>query len=262
MIFDATEYLSDVQRIDNNSNVRRVERGFSEFVARAAEVAVNTSLSKTPAIVELGIGGGGSHLTWKKHFSGAVYGVDLFDKTQQKKYSSDPEFGYYRDHFDRIAADTTNANHLLLQAGVTPLWGYNAYAESTALKVKQMHGEPLDFVLDDAAPFKGAMNGLLAAWKDHVSSTGAIVTETPFGNGTDEISNKSYSQCLDHCYELADQGMVLFDMSEYTKLRNPPLTGHIVSYLGFFATNFSNYNHLLEQYEHNIVAGKQNWKEF
>lgn len=260
MIFDSAAYLSDIQRTDNLANARRVERGFSAFVCQAADRAVNLSKANVPSIVELGIGGGGSHEMWKKYFSGAVYGADLFDKSKREVYNTELNYGHYRDNFDRIAADTGNAKNILDDIGVKTFWGMSAYHESTAIEIKAAHGEPIDFVLDDAAPGGGALNGLMAAWRDHIADTGAIVTETPFGNGTQEVFSKSQEEKLECCRTLAQQGMIVFDMSEYMATRDPVNTQYIVSYLGFFSPDYSNYNDLLTKYKHNIVAGKENWQ--
>lgn len=261
MMFDAANYRKCIMDIDNNiSNVRRVERGFAPFVIDTVQRVCELTSSTIPAIVELGIGGGGSQLNWKEYFGGAVYGVDLFSRSHREKYQTQPNFGYFRDHFDRIALDTDNANLRLLEAGIVPFWGQNAYSEETAIMVETAHGAPIDFVLDDAAPGGGALNGLMAAWRGHISNTGAIISETPFGNGTSQVFGLSTSERQAHCETLAAQGMIVFDMAEYAKLRNPPLTGYIMNYLAFYASDYSLYGNLLQKYEHNIVAGKSNWK--
>lgn len=261
MMFDAVNYRKCIMDIDNNiSNVRRVERGFAPFVIDTVQRVCELTSSTIPAIVELGIGGGGSQLNWKEYFGGAVYGVDLFSRSHREKYQTQPNFGYFRDHFERIALDTDNANLRLLEAGIVPFWGHNAYSEETAIMVEKAHGAPIDFVLDDAAPGGGALNGLMAAWRGHISNTGAIISETPFGNGTSQVFGLSNSERLAHCETLASQGMILFDMAEYAKLCNPPHTGYIMNYLAFYAYDYSLYDELLQKYEHNIVAGKSNWK--
>lgn len=261
MMFDAANYRNCIMDIDNNiSNIRRVERGFAAFVIDAVQRVCELAANTNPSIVELGIGGGGSLLNWKEYFNGTVYGVDLFSKLHREKYQTQPNFGYFRDHFERIALDTDNANSLLLEAGVVPFWGLNAYSEETAIMVETVHGAPIDFVLDDAAPGGGALNGLMLAWKNHISDTGAIVSETPFGNGTAHVFNLSSSERQSHCETLANQGMIVFNMAEYAKLLDPPHTGYIMNYLAFYANDYYLYDDLLQKYEHNIIAGKENWK--
>lgn len=261
MIFDSERYREDIMNIESNiSNVRRVERGFAPFVIDSAQRALELSASTTPAIVELGIGGGFSQLNWKKYFGGAVYGVDLFSRKHYDKYQTTLNFGYFRDHFERIALDTDNANLRLLESGIVPFWGHDAYSEETAVMVETAHGAPIDFVLDDAAPTGGALNGLMTAWRGHISNTGAIISETPFGNGAAEVFGLGISERQAHCETLADQGMIVFDMAEYAKLRTPPLTGYIMNYLAFYAHDYLLYNDILQKYKHNIVAGNRNWK--
>ena len=259
MIFDAEGYRASIMDIDNNiCNVRRVERGFAPFVIDTAQRALSNNTN--PAIVELGISGGGSQLEWKEYFNGSVYGVDLFCRDHRAKYQTELGFGYFRDNFERIALDTDNANIEMITAGIVPFWGYDAYTESTAVMVEEAHTAPVDFVLDDAAPGGGALNGLMSAWRSHISPTGCIVSETPFGNGTKHVFDMSTSVIQAHCNTLADQGMILFNMAEYAKLRTPPITGYIMNYLGFYAHDYSLYADILKKYEHNIVAGKHNWK--
>jgi hypothetical protein len=49
-------------------------------------------------------------------------------------------------------------------------------------------------------------------------------------------------------------------MSEYATKDPNPRIEYIISYLGFYSPNYENYTELLTVYEHNIVAGKHNWK--
>ena len=148
----------------------------------------------------------------------------------------------------------------MLEEDIVPFWGYDAYKESTAVMVKKAHNAPIDFVLDDAAPEKGALKGLMPAWRDHIASTGCMVSETPFGNGTKEVYAMSTIECQSHCETLAEQGMILFYMEEYAQVRTPNPSEYLMYYLGFYAHDYALYADILKKYEHNIVAGKNNWK--
>lgn len=260
MIFDYTRYLQEIHSPKNEVTVRRVERGFSSFVAAAANRCFEITESAKPSLVELGIGGGGNHLQWQEYFTGDIYGVDLFDNSKRDFYNTSDGYGYYRDYFDELVEDTNNAQKSLNEAGIKHYWGLDAYSESTAKIIADEHQYPIDFVLDDAAPSDGALRGLNPAWQNVLADTGCMITETPFGNGTPEVVSYSREKCMHYLNILADEGMILLDMSEYATKDPNPKIDYIISYLGFYSPNYNNYDELLQTYEHNIVAGKHNWK--
>jgi hypothetical protein len=260
MIFNLSGYIKAVERPENRSCTRSLERGFHVFSAIAADRSFQLTNSKTPSLVELGIGGGGSLLEWQDYFTGKVYGCDLFCRDSKSYYDNNDGYEYYRDHFDWLCDDTDSAIKRLTEAGIANFWGVDAYSESTAKMIQTSHGELIDFVLDDAAPSDGALCGLIPAWKNYISQTGCIVSQTPFGNGTPSIVKLTREQCLEKCEILADQGMILFDMHEYATKDPNPRIENIISYLGFYSKDYSNYEELLKKYDHNIVAGRNNWK--
>jgi hypothetical protein len=51
--------------------------------------------------------------------------------------------------------------------------------------------------------------------------------------------------------------MICFNMEEYAEARDIEFP---VYYLAFYAKDFNYYGDVLKKYEHNIVAGRENWK--
>jgi len=272
--FDSDNYYTHITSDNVLDNIRRVERGFARFVTDAiAQVDTLTKERTFPiSIVELGIGGGGSQKQYINNIAQAtVYGVDLFSKLNQELYDSDlGTYGYYSKEFDRLAADQDCALSQLTEAvedrteSLTTCnlhWGLDGYAKSTAELITGVNKGKVDFVLDDASPQLGAINGLMNAWSDSISDDGIMISETPFGNGTIQMQEMPMATRLEYCNILAEQGMILFDMSEYATTSDNPHTGFIVSYMGVYATDFNKFSALLTAHEHNIIAGKSNWKK-
>ena len=97
----------------------------------------------------------------------------------------------------------------------------------------------------------------MRVWKEHLTDTGIIISETPFGNGTESVYSMPTEQKLEYCNILAQQGMICFDMSEYMVELG---IDYMVPYMAFYSKNYSYYDNVLKKYEHNIVAGRENWK--
>jgi len=264
--FRATEYYTFINDVVAfTGNVRRVERGFGSFVTDAAVRVDELTREYTfpMSIVELGIGGGGSLFNWANYTTDTnIYGVDLFSTEHKELYDTTGHFGYFRENFERISADISNTQQLLLETDIVAYWGIDAYSEQSAITVEECNGAKLDFVLDDAAPDGGALKGLMSAWQDHISDNGVIITETPYGNGCLPEYNRSDAEKQQRLNELASQGMILFDMTEYQNtILDPPATEYIIPYLGFYAKDYNKFKDLLTKYQHNIVAGEQNWRK-
>ena len=49
-------------------------------------------------------------------------------------------------------------------------------------------------------------------------------------------------------------------MKEYEVLAEPTLTEYKLNYMYIYAKNYNQFEEILTKYEHNIIAGKENWK--
>jgi hypothetical protein len=273
----------------NKSIHRNVERGFNHFIQDALDSVDNLTVDREQhlSLCELGIGGGGAHAMLHKHSQDSqVLGVDLFDIQNLEYYKTDGSFQYYLQRWDVVAQDQKQSHEHLNRMYGEQLYdaehyleikkteirpnkkprlfhGMDAYKKSTAEHLVKVNGAKLDYVNDDASPHLGALNGLMDAYKDSISDEGILISTGPFGNGTSEAYARwETGQYLKDCEVLAEQGFVIFDMTEYRERHHHsiPITGYIISYLAMWAPDFNNYDNLLKKYEHNIINGKDNWK--
>lgn len=267
---------------------RNVERGFNPFISDALESVDNLTADREQqlSLCELGIGGGGSHAMLHRHSQDShILGVELFSKDNFEVYNSNEKWrDFFITRWDRYvkAQDESLAfmdivwkqqnddavNYLKIDnykpnKKPSMFYGMNAYKQSTAEHLVKVNGAKLDYVNDDASPQLGALNGLMDAYRDSISDEGILISTGPFGNGTPEAYSRWESgQYLNDLDTLAEQGFVVFDMTEH-RLRchlKWPVVGYILSYLVMWAPDFNNYNDLLVKYEHNIIKGKENWK--
>ena len=279
--FFKEEYHKSATDVDNLSVQRNTERGFNPFIMDALESLdqITSDRQQQMSLCELGIGGGGSHDMLMEHTQDShILGVDLFSKDNFETYNShDSRNQMYVDNWDRLVKDQHDSQHNLdktwqeqlknldTQPNRKPslLYGLDAYKKSTAEHLVKVNGAKLDYVNDDASPHLGALNGLMDAYKDSISDSGILISTGPFGNGTQESYSRWESgEYLKDLDTLAEQGFVVFDMTEYRQRChiNWSVTEYILSYLVMWAPDFNNYNDLLVKYEHNIIKGKENWK--
>jgi hypothetical protein len=274
--FDAIGYKEMAMSERCLSVKRDVERGFLPFITETlAQVdKLTTSRQQQLSLCELGIGGGGAHeLMFQFSEDTHILGVDLFHKDHLEHYKTVPNRGHFLKNHERLSKDQDLS---LLCCGERQrrsdqrpnrkeslFHGMNAYKQSTAEHLVSVNGAKLDYVNDDAAPNLGALNGLMDAYKDSISDVGILISTGPFGNGTPEAYARwETGQYLKDCEVLAEQGFVIFDMTEYRHHRqfDPYPTGYILSILAAWAPDFNNYKDLFVKYEHNIINGKENLK--
>lgn len=274
--FDVHGYTQKAMSDSCISVKRQVERGLHPFLADALSSVDKLTKSRQQqlSLCELGIGGGGAHeLMFKFSEDTHIMGVDLFHKDHLEHYKTVSNRGYFIENHERLAKDqdlslrccseTYRADWQLPNRKESLFHGLDAYKKSTAEHLVKVNGAKLDYVNDDAAPHLGALNGLMDAYKDSISDVGILISTGPFGNGTAESYSRWESgQYLKDCQVLAEQGFVIFDMTEYRHHRKADAypTGYILSYLAAWAPDFNNYNNLFVKYEHNIINGKDNWK--
>lgn len=258
--FDKESYRHEIYT--GSSNQRRVSRGFAPFIIDTVDRCLNnnrTLKERIPAILELGVGGGGSHLNWEKFSNARIYGIEYFHPDKVKEYfdtnnqtmTSNLEKRIKSYHHSEFLFKTKSKSTRVI-------YGYDAYAEESVNKIKELNfWEKFDVIVDDAAPNIGSVNGLMRVWKEHLTDTGIIISETPFGNGTEPVYSMPMEQKLEYCNILAQQGMICFDMSEYMVELG---IDYMVPYMAFYSKNYVYYDNVLKKYEHNIVAGRENWK--
>lgn len=274
--FDSASYTEKAMS-DNCIAVKRdVERGQHPFLVDALSSVDNlTKLRQQQlSLCELGIGGGGAHaLLYQFTQDTHVLGVDLFHKDHLEHYKTTSNRNYFLQNHKRLSTDQDCSlrccSEVKRQKDLKPnrkeslFHGMDAYQISTAKHLVKVNGAKLDYVNDDAAPYLGALNGLMDAYKDSISDQGILISTGPFGNGTpDSYARWESGQYLEDCQELAKQGFVIFDMTEYRHHRKADAqpTGYILSIVAAWTPNFNNYNDLFVKYEHNITHGKDNWK--
>lgn len=284
--FFKEKYYASAINPENIDLIRNVERGFNPFLTDALESVDNLTADREQhlSLCELGIGGGGSHNMLFKHSQDSqILGVDLFHKNNFDFYNTSETHLHFLLRYDHSCSDQKESIECINRTyeqqkedavnylGVTnfhknkkPLLfhGMDAYEKTTAEHLVKENGAKLDYVNDDAAPMRGAMNGLMDAYRDSISDKGILISTGPFGNGTQQAYDYwlsgEYVKDLD---TLAEQGFVIFDMTEYRqKCHDQPDITYILSYLAMWAPDFNNYNDLLVKYEHNIIKGKENWK--
>lgn len=258
--FDTEGYRDELYT--GTSNQRRVSRGFAPFIIDAVDKCLNADINlkhKVPAILELGVGGGGSHLNWEKFSNARIYGVEYFHPDNVEAYVSTNNQTMTSKLEKRINSYHASVHLLKTESKSTRIiYGYDAYAEESVDKIKELNfWENFDVIVDDSAPSVGSVKGLMRVWKEQLTETGIIISETPFGNGTELVYNMPVEQKLEYCNVLAQQGMICFDMSEYAVDLG---LDYMVPYMAFYTKNYSHYDEILKKYEHNIVAGKENWK--
>ena len=276
-------YRTQSLDIDNVDVIRNVERGMNPFIIDALGSLDNLTSDREQqlSLCELGIGGGGAHAMLLQNFQDShILGVELFSEDNFESYNHD-ESGkkFYVDRWNDFVKAQHESQYLLnktwqqqqdeeiqpIQPNRKPslLYGLDAYKKSTAEHLVKVNGAKLDYVNDDAAPNLGALNGLMDAYKDSISDVGILISTGPFGNGTPEAYARwETGQYLKDCEVLAEQGFVIFDMTEYRHHRqfDPYPTGYILSILAAWAPDFNNYKDLFVKYEHNIINGKENLK--
>jgi hypothetical protein len=276
-------YRTQSLDIDNVDVIRNVERGMNPFIIDALGSLDNLTSDREQqlSLCELGIGGGGAHAMLLQNFQDShILGVELFSEDNFESYNHD-ESGkkFYVDRWNDFVKAQHESQYLLnktwqqqqdeeiqpIQPNRKPslLYGLDAYKKSTAEHLVKVNGAKLDYVNDDASPHLGALNGLMDAYKDSISDSGILISTGPFGNGTQESYSRWESgEYLKDLDTLAEQGFVVFDMTEYRQRChiNWSVTEYILSYLVMWAPDFNNYNDLLVKYEHNIIKGKENWK--
>lgn len=274
--FFKEKYYSAAIHPKKISVIRNVERGFNPFITDALESVDNLTKSRQQqlSLCELGIGGGGAHaLLFQFTQDTHILGVDLFHKDHLEQYKTTGGRDYYLQNHRRLSDDQDRSlrccSEVIRQKDLKPnrkeslFHGMDAYQRSTAKHLVKVNGANLDYVNDDAAPHLGALNGLMDAYKDSISDKGILISTGPFGNGTEKAYARWESgQYLEDLDTLAEQGFVIFDMTEYRQKHHVGQFEviYILSYLAMWAPDFNNYDNLLKKYEHNIINGKDNWK--
>ena len=258
--FDPVGYKEEIY--NTKANRRRVARGFAPFIIDAVDKCLNNNHKigyRAASILELGVSGAGSQMNWEKFSSARVYGVEYFHPDHYNFYIETNNNIMLKSYEKRVSAYKQAYEMLAAQSKSTRvIWGSDAYKSESVDKIKELNfNQPLDVIVDDAAPTHGSLLGLMAVWQNHITDTGIIISETPFGNGTDYVYDMPAEEKIQHCQTLASQGMICFNMEEYAEARDIEFP---VYYLAFYAKDFNYYGDVLKKYEHNIVAGRENWK--
>ena len=254
MKFDSEAYRNDIYKVTNHANDRRLARGFAPLVIDFVDKCMNNDPSygmRCPSILELGIGGGGSHEQWSKHTSGKVFGLDIFDPERSKSTGT----------YEKGLKNYKDARSLFSRLNnVTAVWDTNSFDPESATRLQELNfGQPFDVIVDDSQPgFGGSTIGLIATWKDYIADSGIIISETPFGNGVDVVYSLAEEERNEYLALLAEQGMIVFYTREYAD--ETIVTNFPVYYLAVYVKDFDKYSDVIKKYENNIVAGKENWK--
>lgn len=271
--FNQLEYLTDCTNLDKNiSNERNTERGFMSFLSDALSIIdTNTQdREKGLSVVELGIGGGGSHENWSNHLSNdcTVYGVDLFSKDHYLNYKNEIPFAqfYYLHNFDHLCKSQDDSTRMLTDdrgTDVAPckIWhGVDAYSHQAVDLVVSHNKSLVDFVVDD-----GDVTSLTAdsldCWKNAIADTGALFSGTIIGNGNSiaRALHDDPNWVAEQYQLLANAGYIVFDLAEYK--RDIITIEYPMHYMVMYAKDYNLFKELLIKYQHNIVDGEHNWRK-
>ena len=274
--FDKDNYIKEAYDYDNNKygNMRSGERGFSTFFAETLDQIDNLTSTKL-SVLEIGIGGGGTFVGYIENLKDSVvYGIDHFDKDGREFYNASHTHNYIRDNFDELLIDFEKGEAMIHRINKeqadrgndVKLWyATDAYTQEAADKVYEFNKGAIDFIYDDGAP-RGT-DTLLHMWKDKVSNNGMLITTTVFGNGCQEAYDRLYSEnniLQELSDNIAKEGWIVFEMNDYKVLSDPPsrriLEGFNCTYMCIYAKNYNLFEDILTKHEHNIIAGKENWK--
>ena len=269
--FNQLEYLTHCTDLDNNiSNERNTERGLITFLSDALSIIdTNTQdREKGLSVVELGIGGGGSHDNWSNHLTNdcTVYGIETSTTDHYLNYKNEIPIArkYYLENFDRLCNDQDLSTRMLIDkrsADVAPckIWhGVDAYSHQ-AVDLVVGHNESLvDFLVDDADTHYNVES--LDHWKNAITDTGAVFSATILGNGTIEAErlHNDPTWVAEQYQLLANAGYIVFDLAEYK--RDIITIGHPMHYMVMYAKDYNLFEELLIKYQHNIVDGENNWR--
>ena len=268
--FNKSNYIKQVYDYDNNiGNSRNSERGFSTFIAEVLD-RIDDLASTKLSVLEIGIGGGGSHANYMENLTDSVvYGIEVFDENGREFYNSSDSHHYIRDNFDHMLRHRLKSEVMILEnnkeqadrGNDVNLWyALDGYTQEAADKVYDFNNGAIDFIVDDGSP--SGHKTLMSEWKDKVSDNGMIFSGTLFGQGTQDAWDKHQnpSWIEDNLKLISAEGWIAFDMKEYEVLEEPIRTEYKLNYMHIYAKNYNQFEEILTKYEHNIIAGKENWK--
>jgi len=270
--FNKASYLRRVYDYANNiGSQRNSERGFSGFIADVLESIdiLTCDREKRLSVLQIGIGGGGDMMDLVNNMNDVqIYGVDHFSEDLLEYYKSTGSNEYLVENFDEIAADIVHQRILINETfdrGTCKgklFYGLDAYTQEAADTIYNHNQADIDYIYDDGAP-QGA-DTLLSMWKDKISNNGMLISTTVFGNGTSIVWEKFTTipnWLQDNADNIAKEGWIVFDMEEYGVLDNPPGTEYIMNYMAVYAKDYNKFEELLTKYQHNIIAGENNWRK-
>ena len=268
--FNKQAYIDRVYNyaLNRRENARNSERGFSMFIAEVLD-RIDDLTSTKLSVLEIGISGGGGHVCFINALrNSVVYGIEWFDKNGREFYNSTGVHNYIRDNFDEMCIDMQRGEDNLhkqirLQDNINELklwYALDGYTQEAADKVYDFNNGAIDFIVDDGNP--SGPETLMREWKDKVSDNGMIFSGNMFGQGIKVAYDKHQtpSWVEDNLKLISAEGWIAFDMKEYEVLAEPTLTEYRLNYMYIYAKNYNQFEEILTKYEHNIIAGKDNWK--
>lgn len=233
---------------------RSRNRGFLPLQTELMDIAFQNNIDKDPTYVELGIGAGAPHeIVYNCLKKGNVIGVDY---TNLEAPSKDDAYG------SRKQQQLIQEQKLVKQRcpGIILQGNTDAYSIESGNKIRKMNNnKKFDVIIDDASPTTGALmtsDGLCQSWESHMSDTGVIISQTPWGNGTPEIWAQSLEWHQEKANQLAqEQGMIIFDLTEFKGPDKQHNDDHF--FLPYLAVKVFSpiYLPVLEKYKKYIMAG-------
>lgn len=240
--------MLDTEKFKNlvaGDKCRAWKRGFIDFEIELLNA--QQTVKEITHIVELGIGNGKKQEFWNDASTEdtAIGGVDHFD-------FRNPECsGFFK--FDKWKKNQEMAEETFsTRSRIHTLYGCNSYSPDTPKSmVEKLKIDKFDVVLDDSCEANyPAQKHFITVWKDYISSTGCLITETPDGNGTSDWRSVSHEDRMKNFKELAEMGWIIFDMSEYRKDFHEDFSSN---YIGFYAPDMSIYQSVIDKYKNHIV---------
>lgn len=225
-------------------------RGFIPFICSLIDDIQN--IKPISSYLELGVAGCGSHKRYAQASTDVnVYGIERFHPSMTDIATFDREMEGYKN------AVKIMKEYPIIQC----LFNVSAYEYDTPSKLQELSGlKKYDLINDDAATDWPRMRNSLNVWRDSVSDHGAYITEVPDGMGVERWWNMSREQHIENFNELAGDGLVVFDMEEYKHVVRGFEKDWDAHFIGLWMPDWNIAKNTIKKYEHNIVAGKENWK--
>ena len=239
---------------------RPLIRGFSPIVGDLIERLSETQ--DITSVLELGIGGGGSHEKWAQAGADIVGGIELFHPDVVNELiggANMQEFWHQSYKFLHESTIPQNGQRFKEPCVYRFSHGLDVYADETPKEYHNQHGiDEWHIICDDSANGVNLQHPFVPLWKDYLSQNGIMISMNPNGYGTDEARCASWSDNVNMFREHSQHGMVIFDCMPFVKDSwQHEQYGSIASgrWMGVYTPNMDLYRDIYLKYEEHVVEG-------